>query len=224
MKPKQFKAFLAVALFATLDIFFVVTNNQELRLLSKPLIIPSLIGVYLFSFEKENYNWKNDMILLGLCASWIGDILLQFKGLFIPGLVSFLTAHIFYISFLIRTRSEHPSFFKLRPVMLIAVLAYLIELMNVLWPYLGNMKIPVVAYGITISTMLSTALWQYQKLDNKTALYFIIGAISFVLSDSLLAVDKFKGQFAYSGIMIMTTYIIAQLFIVLGAIRYNNSK
>ncbi len=108
--------------------------------------------------------------------------------------------------------------------MLIAVLAYLIELMNVLWPYLENMKIPVVAYGITISTMLSTALWQYQKLDNKTALYSIIGAISFVLSDSLLAVDKFKGQFAYSGIMIMTTYIIAQLFIVLGAIRYNNSK
>jgi uncharacterized membrane protein YhhN len=220
MKPKQLKAFLATAFFAMLDIVLVITNNDEFRLFSKPFIIPSIIGIYVFSQEENKINWKNDMVLFGLTASWVGDILLQMDGLFIPGLLAFLLAHIFYIKFFISTKSENTSFFKLRPVMLIAVLAYLIELMNLLWPHLASMKIPVLAYGITISVMLSAALWQYQKLDNKTAFLMIIGATFFVLSDSILAINKFKTQFEHARIMIMTTYIFAQLFIVIGAIRY----
>ena len=159
---------------------------------------------------------------MGLFFSWIGDILLQNDGYFIPGLMAFLTAHIFYIFFFASTQSANTSFFKLRPVMIIAVIAYLIELMILLWPHLGGMKIPVLVYGITISTMLSAAFWQYQKLDNTTALYLIIGAGFFVASDSILALNKFKKQFDSAGIYIMSTYILAQLFIVLGAIRYRN--
>jgi uncharacterized membrane protein YhhN len=103
--------------------------------------------------------------------------------------------------------------------MLIAVIAYLVEFIYILWPTLGPMRIPVLIYGVTISTMLSAALWQYQKLENKTALYFIIGATLFVTSDSLLALNMFKENFSMAGILIMSTYILAQLFIVLGAIR-----
>jgi uncharacterized membrane protein YhhN len=120
-----------------------------------------------------------DYLLHGLFFSWIGDVLLQSEKLFIPGLLAFLTAHIFYIIFFAKTRSNQHSFFKLRPIMLMAVLAYLVEFMYILWPYLGDMKIPVLIYGITISTMLSAAMWQYQKLENKTALFFIIGANSY---------------------------------------------
>lgn len=224
MKPKQYRFFLATAFFSILDLFLIATNNDGHRFFSKPFIIPCIAGIYFFSLEKNKISWKRDMILYGLGASWIGDILLQFETLFIPGLLAFLFAHIFYIRFLVFTRSENPSFFKLRPVMLIAVLAYLIELMNVLWPYLGQMKIPVLTYGITISIMLSGAMWQYQKLDPKTSLYLIVGAAFFVASDSILAINKFKTPFEYSGIMIMTTYIIAQLFIVMGAIRYRTTK
>ncbi|MFN5357555.1 MAG: lysoplasmalogenase, partial [Bacteroidota bacterium] len=143
---------------------------------------------------------------------------------FVPGLLAFLTAHIFYILFYVRTKSEKISFFKLRPVMLIAVLAYLIEFMYLLWPSLGGMKIPVLIYGITISTMLSAAIWQYQKLDDRTSLFLIIGAALFVTSDSILAINKFSSPFDSAGIFIMATYILAQLFIVLGAIRYRNNS
>ena len=67
--------------------------------------------------------------------------------------------------------------------------------------------------------MLSAAMWQYQKLENKTALFFIIGATLFVASDSLLAFNRFRESFNLAGVSIMTTYILAQLFIVTGAIR-----
>lgn len=222
MKPKQLTIFIAVALFSLVDIALTAFDKQDLRLFTKPLIIPLMIGVYILSIDQTR-SWWRDAIVLGLICSWVGDILLQVDGMFIPGLCSFLFAHICYITFFVSTKSDTKSFFKLRPVMLIAVLAYLIELMYMLWPTLGPLKIPVLAYGITISIMLSAALWQYQKLEDRTAILFIIGAFFFTLSDSILAINKFRSPFEQAGVYTMTTYIIAQLLIVVGAIRYRNT-
>jgi uncharacterized membrane protein YhhN len=218
MKPKPKQLFFLFAIVSLTEIGFIATNNQNLRLISKPFIIPLLTACYL-SLQIPRKPIMKDFILHGLFFSWIGDILLQSEKLFIPGFLAFLTAHIFYIIFFAKTRSNYNSFFKLRPIMLMAVLAYLVEFMYILWPYLGDMKIPVLIYGITISTMLSAAMWQYQKLENKTALFFIIGATLFVASDSLLAFNRFRESFNLAGVSIMTTYILAQLFIVTGAIR-----
>ena len=220
MKPKPNQLFFLFAIVSLLEITFVATNNQSLRYISKPLIIPLLGAIYL-AYQQTRPSFFKDNILLGLFFSWMGDILLQMPNLFVPGLLSFLMAHVFYIIYFAKTKSDQNSFFKLRPIMLIAVMAYLVEFMYILWPTLGAMRIPVLVYGITISTMLSAALWQYQKLENKTALYFIIGATLFVTSDSLLALNMFKESFTMAGILIMSTYILAQLFIVLGAIRVN---
>lgn len=221
MKPQPKQLFFLFAIVGIAEIFLISTGNETLRLISKPLIIPTLAAIYLSSASSQKPLYK-DAILMGLLFSWLGDLLLQFDGYFIPGLLAFLTAHVFYIFFFISTQSANTSFFKLRPVMLIAVIAYLIELMHLLWPHLGGLKIPVLVYGITISTMLSAAFWQYQKLDNSISLYLIIGAAFFVASDSILALNKFKKQFDLAGIYIMFTYILAQLFIVIGAIRYRN--
>jgi uncharacterized membrane protein YhhN len=221
MKPKTKQLFFLFTLVSIAEITLISTGNETMRLISKPLIIPTLAATYLVSTSNGKPFYK-DAILMGLLFSWIGDVLLHFEGYFIPGLISFLTAHVFYIFFFSSTQSTNTSFFKLRPVMLIAVIAYLIELMHLLWPHLGGMKIPVLLYGITISTMLSAAFWQYQKLDTTTALYLIFGAGFFVASDSILALNKFKKPFDLAGIYIMSTYILAQLFIVLGAIRYRN--
>jgi uncharacterized membrane protein YhhN len=104
--------------------------------------------------------------------------------------------------------------------MLLAVLAYIIELMYILWPTLGGMKIPVMIYGVVIGTMLSFALWQIGKLDKKAALLFCAGAALFVLSDSLLAINKFRNQFSYAGMAIMFTYCLAQYLIARGSARH----
>ena len=218
---KSRNLFLLFAAISITEIILLVTGTEQFRYITKPLIIPVLGLIYYTSINNKGNVWR-DSVLFALLFSWIGDILLHLDGFFVPGLISFLIAHICYIIFLSNTISQTASFFKLRPVMLIAVMAYLIELMYLLWPYLGEMKYPVLFYGITISTMLSAALWQYQKLDNRTATYFIVGALFFVTSDTLLAFNKFRQTFQLSGVYIMTTYILAQLFIVVGAIRYRN--
>ncbi|MEY3432995.1 MAG: hypothetical protein RL131_931 [Bacteroidota bacterium] len=222
MKPKPNLLFFIFSLVAIAEISLLANDGESYRYLTKPLIIPSLAAIYLTSVRTK-INPLKDALLWGLAFSWMGDLLLQKEAYFVPGLASFLTAHVFYIFFFSRTVSQQTSFFKLRPVMLIAVIAYLVELLYLLWPHLGEMKIPVALYGVTISVMLSAALWQYQKLDNQTALFFVIGALLFVISDSILALNKFRSPFEQSGIFIMSTYILAQLFIVIGAIRYRNT-
>lgn len=222
MKPRPNQVFFIFSLIAIAEITLLATGNHSYRFLTKPFLIPFLILLYIVS-TKGSIQLPKDIIIWALLFSWAGDLFLMKNEFFIPGLISFLTAHFCYTLFLSKTKSDQTSFFKLRPVMLIAVLAYLIELMYLLWPHLGGMKIPVLIYGITISVMLSAAFWQYQKLEPRTALYFIVGAIFFVLSDSLLALNKFKTNFALADISIMSTYILAQLFIVLGAIKYRNN-
>lgn len=220
MKSRILTVFFLIISFT--EIYLTAKGEDALRIFTKPLIIPTLVALYLFGVDRK-VRFMKDAVLLGLFFSWMGDILLQMEGQFVPGLVSFLIAHMCYIRFFMTTQSTKPSYFKPRPVMLLAVMAYLIELLYLLWPFLGDMKIPVCGYGITISVMLSAALWQYQKLDNRTALLFIVGAVFFVASDSMLAINKFRHSFDNAGIFIMTTYIVAQHLIVQAAIRYRNN-
>jgi len=71
--------------------------------------------------------------------------------------------------------------------------------------------------------MLLCSLHIFLKVNRKAARYFLIGAAAFVISDSLLAIDKFYQPFAYAGVFIMFTYCAAQYFIVQGFIQQDNS-
>ena len=165
-------------------------------------------------------------MILALVFSWMGDILLMFESLnsnyFIFGLIAFLIAHVFYIVLFDQVRIREKFKQSLLPLLPIAI--YYILLISLLQPNLGEMQKPVSIYGLVISIMLSFAadLW---RLKDKTASFLIIfGALLFIISDSLLAINKFYRQFEYAGIAIMLTYGIAQLLITLGAARYISSS
>jgi uncharacterized membrane protein YhhN len=96
-------------------------------------------------------------------------------------------------------------------------------LIILLSPYLGDMKLPVRIYGIVISFMFMLAMHML-FIKNKTAGRFMMtGALLFVISDSVLAINKFYQPFEAAGMVIMLTYGLAQLFIVEGSIRYMTS-
>lgn len=194
----------------------------ELRYFTKPLLMPLLMLAYYM--EVKPLSLFSRILLSGLFFSWVGDVLLMLESLngsfFIGGLLSFLTAHLMYIRYFVKTKSLNESYLKSRPIMLLAIAAYVIELMYILWPYLGEMKVPVLIYGSVIGIMLALALWQIGKLDKKAATLFTAGAAFFVLSDSLLAINKFRSQFSYAGMAIMFTYCLAQYLIARGSARH----
>ena len=220
---KKFWIILYLAVLAA-DLFAVYTNNETLRYITKPLLMPLLIVLFISQTTGFNSSLKK-WIVLALVFSWAGDVLLMFEStngnFFIFGLVAFLIAHIFYILFyenVIRKEGLRKNYWWFLPVIL-----YYIALIYFLSPKLGDMKFAVRIYGIVISYMLIQAL-QTGRIKNMTAATLMIGgAVLFITSDSILAINKFYESFAYAGIAIMLTYGIAQLLITLGAVKYISS-
>ncbi|HSF46671.1 MAG TPA: lysoplasmalogenase [Chitinophagaceae bacterium] len=221
MPLKQRWVFLLLIAITAIDLVLLSTSSPY-RLFTKPLLMPLLIWGYT---AQQNHDASlARLIIAALLFSWMGDIFLMFDHVdsiyFILGLCSFLTTHILYIMYFLRIRSHNGSYLKKRPLMLLVIVAYTIELLYILWPSLDMMKIPVSVYAIVISAMLATAAWQYGKIKSGTAILFTAGAFLFVLSDSALAVNKFHKSIPGSSIFVMLTYVAAQTLIVLGSIRH----
>jgi uncharacterized membrane protein YhhN len=223
---KKFNALSLLFVFAVIaDLIMVAGNNHTARFITKPLLMPLLLVAYYA--QARPHNFYSRMICVALLLSWSGDILLMgdpyASVFFILGLVAFLMAHIAYIAYFLNTLSNKRSYFRQRPIMLLPVAAIVIELLNVLWPSLGVMKLPVIVYALVIGTMCAAALWQYKKLNNQASLWFIAGAVSFIISDSLLAINKFSHRIDDAGIYIMVTYCFAQYALAKGSLFHLQS-
>lgn len=203
------------------DIFAIATNNDDLRWFTKPLIIPFLIGYFISSLtlkKSKVHKW----VIAALIFSWGGDVLLMLEtwnnNFFIYGLVSFLVAHICYIYFFqVVKRNEK---IKTSWLFILPVLVYYAGLISLLFPYLKDLEIPVIVYGAVITTMLAFALHMLAMKNKNAGMSMMAGAMLFIISDSVLAINKFYKPFEGAGIVIMLTYAFAQLFIVVGAIKY----
>jgi len=210
-------------IFLVVDLYVVYLDNETLRYFSKPLLMLLLVAYFIFS-AKVSSSLKKWMIL-ALLFSWLGDVLLMFESsnanFFIFGLAAFLLAHIFYIVLFDQIRVREKFKQSLFPLLPIAV--YYIILISLLQPNLGAMQKPVSIYGLVISIMLSFAIDLWRLKDKTTAFLIIFGALLFITSDSLLAINKFYKPFDYAGIAVMSTYGLAQLLITLGTTRYISS-
>ncbi|MEO7307325.1 MAG: lysoplasmalogenase [Ferruginibacter sp.] len=208
---------------AILDMVGIAAKIEMLHFIVKPLLIPALILLLLYT--RSSVPGKN-LLLTGLFFSWLGDVFLLFEYkqalFFIFGLACFLTTHIFYILYFLRIRSANGSLLKKQPVLVALVPGYGITLVWQLFPHLGDLKLPVMIYAAVICSMLLCSLHIFYKVNRKAAVFYLLGAAAFVLSDSLLAVNKFYQPFAYAGIFIMLTYCAAQFFIVRGYIEQDN--
>jgi len=99
---------------------------------------------------------------------------------------------------------------------MLLLLLYAIGLFYFFKDGLGDLFIPVIIYMFVILMMLTTAFLREGTVPKNSYNLVFLGAIFFIISDSLLALNKFYSPLPLSGIWIMTTYSIAQSFIVLG--------
>jgi len=168
---------------------------------TKPLLIPLLAwGLVGSAWGRVKWVW------IALFFSWVGDVLLMLPyNLFVFGLASFLLAHIFYIRHFWGEwdRQQVPFHWSTTG----GVVVYLVAFLLFLYPVLGALKIPVILYGFVISTMLLLALHTRRS-------GYAFGAALFVLSDSLLAINKFHTQFPFAALLVMSTYGLAQFYLV----------
>jgi len=196
-------------------------NNDALRSISKPLLMP-VLALYFFTQTRRAATPLKTWIVLALGFSWLGDILLMFEErnsiFFLLGLSAFLVAQVFYIVFFHNIRMR--EYIRGNALLLLIVIVYYFILISVISPHLGNLKLPVRIYGVVLSFMVMLAMHTMFSKNKRAGMWMMIGAILFVASDSLLALNKFYASFDYSTVIIMLTYGIAQLFITAGAAIY----
>ena len=206
---------------AVADIAGIAFNITWLHYSFKPLLLPLLLLAALTGTSKSAKSKK--LFIAALFFSWAGDMFLLFESennlFFIFGLASFLTTHILYIVYFLSIRSSATSLLKKQPWLIALVLLYGVSLVWLLFPSLGDLKVPVIIYAAVICTMLLCSMHVFYKANKNAAALFVAGALLFVISDSLLAVNKFYTPFAYAGVCIMLTYCVAQYFIVTGFIK-----
>ena len=213
------------AAFGIVYSILLLTENDTLTWYLKPLLLPILFYAVVKSENFETKNW----LLFALLFSWIGDCILLFvdKGelYFIFGLVAFLIAHILFIRLFFRQSSENkhsknPLFW----IGFITIIIYLVSMLVFLFPTLGDLKFPVGIYAMTISIMLVIALKGAFNWEGNAKYIVLLGAVFFVTSDSILAIDKFHSPIASASYSIMITYLIAQLCITYGILKLNLKK
>lgn len=148
-------------------------------------------------------------ICVGLTWSLIGDVFLMLpRDRFVPGLASFLLAHVAYI---VAFASGTPL--GTVPAVLALLLIAAVPVLRLLWPTLGPMRLPVLLYSATIILMVWRAWGRRSLLPSPGATLAAVGATLFMISDGLLAVDRFHRPLPFAPTLIMTTYVAAQTMI-----------
>ena len=206
--------------FSSIYLILLLLNWESTAFPLKAFLMPALIAAVYF-----HPDFISKKFLLGaLIFSWIGDVVLMFQSMnplfFIGGLIAFLIGHIIYmILFNKEKRSDMPQNSSFIRIGLIAIAAYLIVMLTLLFPHLESMRLPVAVYALVISAMLATAVLSYSGWESPANAWILRGAVLFVLSDSILAFNKFYQPIWLASFFIMVTYLAAQYAIVVGVLK-----
>ncbi|WP_083232428.1 lysoplasmalogenase [Endozoicomonas atrinae] len=200
-------------IFCTLAIIYILLMNQLPVLLavvakSAPIFL-LLIPIWLSLSGKLRTG-----MIIAILFSAGGDILLALDGaigdFFVPGLASFLIAQVTYAILF----WQHCRFNSQRQWLAAGYIPIAFTLAWFILPASGELLIPVTAYLIAISAMVLGAAF-----CNRPWQWLFVGASTFALSDSLIAINKFIQPLPYASIAIMVTYYLAQYMIVSGMIK-----
>lgn len=197
----------ATLVVAVADWVAVATDRRPLEFVLKPLTMVVLIAAALAMSDPdpEIARW---LIVGGLVLSLAGDVFLMLEDHFIPGLASFLIAHVLYVAAFITMGVVGFPF-----VIGAALVAVLIRVIGVQVVVAATEKnrsygLPVAAYILVISLMVAFAI-------GTTRWWAIAGALLFYVSDACIGWSRFVGEFPHQRIAIMTTYHLGQVGLVL---------
>ena len=195
-------------LFTLLAAVFVLSTLFKPYPLSWLVKLLPLLLLIIISFKKSETKLTK-YFLAGLIFSVLGDFFLDYDRInwFIFGLGAFLVAHLLYIKSLMPVETKRVAIVTLYTLYGIAVFVLISS-------GLGELFIPVLIYmsvllGMAIATLVS----------KNTNSWLILGGLSFVLSDSLLGIDKFYSPIPYATLFIMISYYFAQYALVRGYYR-----
>lgn len=201
----------------------ITFHYPTLQLSTKPLLVLTLI-IYAVKWLTNTPLVFKGLLIAALLCSWAGDILLMFDTqqelFFMAGLGSFLLSHLCYISLFLKIRYSNPPLVLCRWPFIFLTEAFVLAFIFFLLPHLGPMLVPVIIYAITISFTLLCAMHAFHFNRQPHTWRILTGAIFFIISDALLATNKFYQPLPAAQFWVMLTYGLAQWGLVSGIVAY----
>lgn len=184
-------------------------DRDALHYIFKPATTILIMAMALTQGDDGPYR---NLILMGLALSLLGDIALMLPDdHFLAGLVAFLLAHVAYILAMGGRNMWRLSWPAMLPFLVAGAVVW-----RLLWPHhVGRMALPAFVYMIAILVMGWQSANLYVFIGGTTTLWALLGAILFLISDSLLALNRFRRQIRHAGVIILGTYYCAQWLIAL---------
>lgn len=219
MKTRSIIFQLVYALIAALVLIGTVIGSDWLNYPIKPLILIWITVCFLLETKPQPYRW---LVILAFFFSWVGDVLLMMSSknelLFFAGVGGFFLSQITYIQVFRRFSIQNgKGFIARKPIRALPFLVYLVVIYIILYPSLEGIMKPVVAvYAVALIGMSIAAFNRKGLMETGSFQILFMGSVFFVISDSLLAINKFAAPIPYEGILVMGTYMIAQYLIMTG--------
>ena len=213
----------ALGVMLSFDVFW---KYDSVHIISKGLLAPILIGAVLLSGKLTN---SKKLLIAGLVFCGFGDMFMlkDYEELyFLFGLGAFLSAHVFYS--MVFRKAVDPG--HVIPILVrVRLWTFLFIILGAavffyLRPSLDKMEIPVLLYIGVIVFMSMQAFNRYGRTDSGNYWTVFVGACLFMISDTLIGVNKFKDSIPQADYWIMGSYMLSQWMIVRGIIAHENSK
>jgi uncharacterized membrane protein YhhN len=149
------------------------------------------------------------LIAAGLLCSLAGDVLLLWpEALFVAGLAAFLVAHLCYFTAFVDEGGDRPRLKLLVPLLVVAV-----AVLAAIWGGLGSLRVPVVIYVAIIVAMWWAAITRWRTMGSRSAALAAAGATAFVVSDGLLALNRFREPLPAAALLVLGPYYLAQFLL-----------
>jgi uncharacterized membrane protein YhhN len=189
----------------------LLLEKKNTAALTKICLLPLLGAVYVFGAEKIFVP-----LIPALLFGWAGDVfLIKISDLrfFRLGMAGFLIGHLCYIpSFIYFTRGLNITALVVSTA---AAVPLALAVHSLIRPERA-MKVPALAYEITILLMSLSALQLFLSRRDGGSLLVFAGSLCFLVSDTLLAYFTFRTKPRYGQFFVMLPYIAAQWGIVWG--------
>jgi uncharacterized membrane protein YhhN len=198
--------FAVAAIFAAGDWFAVAHKSKTLEYICKPATLLALTGAALALVPAN--EGQRAAFVVALVFSLFGDIFLMLpRDAFVPGLASFFAAHVAYIVGL----RLGPSFIAALAAGVAAVLFFALTIggrvIGAVRTKHPELTVPVSGYLAVICVMVACAIATRNPLA-------AVGAVTFMMSDTLIAWNRFVRPIAWAPLAIIVTYHLAQAALV----------
>jgi uncharacterized membrane protein YhhN len=162
------------------------------------------------------------LLSIALAFSSLGDVFLALPGgnYFIYGLLSFLIAHLFFITLWRRNWPVPLRSTAVQKALLGVLALYVLGMMGWILPVPGQ-SAAVAAYMLVLTSMAMAAV-----LVRVSHVWIGSGAILFLISDSLIALSTFKQLIGgrWAGFLIWSTYYLAQYLMTFGFVLSKRNR